>query len=142
MPIPSLSKSDLQSLAESKAEDARLLQENGRFGNAYYLAGYAVELALKAIIAREFSADAIPDKGLVNRVYTHDLGKLVVYAELQDALDMRRRGDTLFETNWLAVTGWTEESRYWSADPQRAADMVAAVIDEPSGVLPWLRTFW
>ena len=44
---------DLQALAQAKLDDAKLLFDNGRFSNAYYLAGYAVELGLKACIARQ-----------------------------------------------------------------------------------------
>ncbi len=48
-------------LAAAKCEDATLLLAHARFSSAYYLAGYALELALKACIAKQFAAEVIPD---------------------------------------------------------------------------------
>jgi HEPN domain-containing protein len=41
-------------LAEAKLEDAKRLLDTGRSNNAYYLAGYAVELMLKALVSGRF----------------------------------------------------------------------------------------
>jgi dihydrofolate reductase len=46
--MPDLSKQQLLDLAAEKLSDAKLLQSNNRTGNANYLAGYAIELLLKA----------------------------------------------------------------------------------------------
>jgi len=40
--MPDLSKGRLIELAEAKLADAKFLLADGRSGNAYYLAGYAV----------------------------------------------------------------------------------------------------
>jgi hypothetical protein len=61
-----LTKGDLQQLAELRLMDAVLLHENARYSSAYYLSGYAVELALKACIARQIVQNMIPDRGFVN----------------------------------------------------------------------------
>jgi HEPN domain-containing protein len=45
-----IDKARLIELAEAKLEDAKLLLGAGRAANACYLAGYAVELMLKAIV--------------------------------------------------------------------------------------------
>jgi HEPN domain-containing protein len=47
-----MNRADLQSLSNLRLADARALLSAGRFAAAYYLAGYAVECALKACIAR------------------------------------------------------------------------------------------
>jgi HEPN domain-containing protein len=49
-----IDKARLIELAEAKLEDAKLLLSAGRADNAYYLAGYAVELMLKAILSGRF----------------------------------------------------------------------------------------
>ncbi len=49
-----LTKADLEALAETRLEDSIFLLQAGRSSSAYYLAGYAVELALKACIAKSF----------------------------------------------------------------------------------------
>ena len=53
-------QSDFKILAQVKIDDAQHLYSTGRFSNAYYLAGYAVEFAIKAYIAGRFVANTIP----------------------------------------------------------------------------------
>jgi len=77
-----LTKADLEALAETRLKDAILLLQAGRSSSAYYLAGYAVELALKACVAKAFQPNAIPDKAFVNEIYTHSLEKLLSTAGL------------------------------------------------------------
>jgi HEPN domain-containing protein len=62
-----LKRLDLQHLSEAKLADAELLFANGRHSNAYYLAGYAVEIGLKACISRQILADTLPDKTSLQR---------------------------------------------------------------------------
>jgi hypothetical protein len=76
-------RSTFQQLAELRLTEARLLLDNGLPSGAYYLAGYAIECALKARIAAEFRANEIPDKARVNSIYTHNLGILLGLAGLR-----------------------------------------------------------
>ena len=48
----------------------------------YYLAGHAVEAALKACIAKATRRYEFPDKDRANRVFTHDSVKLLREAQL------------------------------------------------------------
>ncbi|CCV07721.1 conserved hypothetical protein [Mesorhizobium metallidurans STM 2683] len=57
-----LERATLQAIANAKLRDAELLFQNERFSNAYYLFGYAAEIAIKSRISRLFSPDTIPDK--------------------------------------------------------------------------------
>jgi len=72
-----LTKNDLQRLAQIRLEDAVLLLQNNKASSAYYLAGYAVELAIKACASKLFQNNSIPDKNLVNALYTHSLENLM-----------------------------------------------------------------
>jgi len=58
-------------------EDANLLLDNGQYDGGYYLAGYAVECALKAVIAARTRQHEFPDLNLAKKVYTHDLKELL-----------------------------------------------------------------
>lgn len=136
------SAEDLKSLAEIRLQDARTLMDNGRHSGAYYLAGYVVECALKAIIAYSFRAAVIPSKDLVNRVYTHRLEELLSLAGLRDEKEKRARHSDEFLKNWAIVAGWTEAARYEIVDPFRADAMLNAVADETNGVLIWLKSHW
>ncbi len=62
-----ISKADLETLAKLRLDDAEFLLAASKYSSVYYLAGYAVELALKASIAKLFLPLTIPDKGLVER---------------------------------------------------------------------------
>ncbi|MDQ2083721.1 HEPN domain-containing protein [Xanthobacteraceae bacterium Astr-EGSB] len=53
---------DLQANAEAKSADAKLLLQHGRYSSAYYLAGYSIEIGLKACIALQVAAETIPGK--------------------------------------------------------------------------------
>ncbi len=51
-------QSDIEALAYAKLGDAECLLDNDRFDSAYYLAGYAIELLLKARVCKTLG---IPD---------------------------------------------------------------------------------
>jgi hypothetical protein len=128
-------------LADQKLADSKHLLAGGRWGNAYYLAGYSVELALKACIAKTFKAETIPDKALVNATYSHDFTNLVGTAGLTADLKSKQATQA-FEINWGVVVRWSEESRYESKGEQDAKDLIAAIEDATDGVLAWIRTHW
>ena len=137
-----LKRADLQAIAESKLEDAILLLNNRRFSSAYYLSGYAIEIGLKACIAKQFTADVIPDKTFVNEIYKHNLKGLVGVAGLTTALKQTEDVDQNFSTHWALVAQWTPESRYEITDPVTAHVMVVAINDANSGVFRWIKANW
>ena len=95
-----LTKIGLQELARSRLAESVALFEAGHFSGAYYLGGYAIELALKACIAASFQPDTIPDRGFVERIYTHDLRKLVELAGLEVDRLAKVAADNTFAQNW------------------------------------------
>ena len=139
--MPQITKPQLVRLAEEKLADAELLLSAGRHSNAYYLAGYAVELLLKAIISRRFLADTIPDRRLVNAVHTHNLRELVAHAGLDVPLAQEQKSSAAFSASWQMATDWTEESRYASWSLDEAASLLTALNDPKAGVVRWLRQY-
>ena len=75
-----LQGSDLRKLAQIRLDDSLLLFEARRSSSAYYLCGYAVELGLKACIAKLMRSDVIPDRAFINAIYTHRFESLVATA--------------------------------------------------------------
>ena len=105
--------------------------------------GYAVECAIKACVARQFRQDEVPDKTIVNDFYTHRLDKLLGISGAKAALESRTSTDAAFQVNWNTVRDWNESARYdHSITEAKARDMLVAVSDPNSGVLPWLKTQW
>lgn len=133
---------DLRLLAEARLREAELLLAGGEASGAYYIAGYAVECGLKAVIARTFAAYQLPPKQLIVDSYTHDVSVLVRVAGLNDSLVQEMSIDADFASKWNVVKDWSEASRYeeWSAT--QATAMVHSVGDPTSGVLRWIRPFW
>jgi hypothetical protein len=134
----------LRQLATFRLEEAKLLMREGYFSGAYYIAGYAIEFALKARIAAQFRADEIPDKDLVNAIYRHDLAKLLGLAGLETALKDACRNDSELDRRWSIVKNWNEGARYslWTKD--QAVAMIDAIDGSGSsgGVFQWLSARW
>ena len=137
-----LTRSHLRQLAELRLSEAAILLEKDHPCGAYYLAGYAAELGLKAILAARFRADEIPDKGFVNSIYTHSLATLVDRSGLKADLESRQQLDPRFATNWEIVKDWNEDSRYEIVSRSDARELIDALSSDPSGVFPWIRTHW
>ena len=72
--------------------------------NISYLAGYAVEIGLKACIAAQISAETIPDKALIEKVFKHKFPTLVGLAGLGTRLKERQDADPEFAANWALVS--------------------------------------
>ena len=82
-----MNRIQLQQLAEERRFDAAALIAAGRWSAAYYLAGYAVECALKACIAKQTGLHDFPDKELALKCYTHRIETLVDVAGLKSLRD-------------------------------------------------------
>jgi HEPN domain-containing protein len=135
-----IDKTRLIELAEAKLEDAKLLLSAGRAANAYYLAGYAVELMLKAIVSARFRTDTLPDRAVSTQVFVHDIRKLISLALLEVALKEREKADAGFQARLQIVLRWTEESRYGQYGVDEATALIDAVDNSEHGVLSWLRS--
>lgn len=138
-----MDRKDLQKLAQARLEDAKTLLDNGRADAAYYLAGYIVECALKACIAKQTKEhDFPPEPGFVSKVYSHNLETLVDKANLKPIFDREVDDDNQFGLNWSVVRDWSEKSRYEFHGENKARDMLNAVLDADHGVLQCIRRHW
>lgn len=134
-----VTRTELIRLAEEKLSDAELLLIHGRYTNAYYLSGYAVELGIKACIAKQIVAEAIPDRKFVNSIYTHDLSELISVAGLKGWLQAEEAAVPAFSTCWAIVKRWDPNARYETIEASTARAMVGAIGEPNHGVLQWLR---
>jgi len=137
-----ITKADLEALADTRLGDAVHLFQATRYSAAYYLAGYAVELGIKARIAGLFQANVIPEKGFVNAVYSHKLDELLGLAGIKERLKDDMKDDALLSSAWGVASKWNETSRYQMYDQFAAASMIHAVGDHDHGVQQWLKKHW
>jgi HEPN domain-containing protein len=137
-----MNRSDLQKLANARIREAKILFAAGEYSGAYCLAGYAVECALKACIAKATQLHDFPDKDRVNKSYSHDLSGLIKIAEIYDDLKLDMRSDPALEEDWIVVKDWSEQSRYEMCDAKQAGELLDAIERDLKGVLPWIQSHW
>jgi len=135
-------RGEFQQLARMRLREARVLMRTGNFQGAYYLAGLAVECALKACIAKNTKRhDFPPNINAARDIYSHDLVKLIGVAKLQAILDAERNRNAVLDTNWdVVLKDWNVNSRYM-VTRLNATDLYKAVAGR-NGVMQWLRQRW
>jgi HEPN domain-containing protein len=136
---------DLRTVADMRLREAQALLGLGEHSGAYYLAGYAVECGLKAVITRTLIPHALPDRtGLktLGEAFTHDFVRLVELANLDGELHQELRQNPQFQAYWGVAKDWTETSRYELWTVREASQMVEAVGHADDGVLRWIRPHW
>jgi hypothetical protein len=139
-----MNRADRQDLADVRIEEAQALLglTPPRPDGAYYLAGYAIECALKAAISRLNNQHDWPEKGFVTECHTHNILSLVRLAGLEAARAADAAANPALAQNWLIVQDWNERSRYERHSEAKARRLVVAVTDTSNGVLPWIRARW
>ncbi len=109
---------------------------------AYYLAGYCVECALKACIAKLTQRHEFPNKERTQQSYGHKYGDLLRAADLERAWLEEVRRDAAFLRNWDVVKLWSPERRYVTTDAAATRGLIEAVGNRNHGVLQWIKLHW
>lgn len=137
------SRDELKKLTTLRLREAKTLLDAGMFDGAYYLAGLAVECALKACIAKKTQRYDFPDRQSVLDSWNHDPKKLVRVAELQSELDAAFARSERLQSNWSLVSDWSVDDRYQlSHSRQDAYNLYRAIVSRESGVLTWIKKYW
>jgi HEPN domain-containing protein len=135
-----VNRKDLQALAQARLLDAQILYKYKRYDAAYYLAGYAVECALKACLAKKTKRHDFPDKKNTDKAHTHDLQALLSLSGVGEKLN-EFQDDPALGKQWSIVTQWNETSRYHRSGRERAGIIINAVAGA-RGVLQCLKEYW
>lgn len=123
-----ISKKILRELVDQKLKDADILIANRRYASAIYIAGYALELALKLKVCKIFKfVQGFPENkaefifyqnsvksqpllaGTITQIKdirNHDLNKLLFYSGVEYQIRLN------FLNEWNLVVGWDPEMRY------------------------------
>lgn len=105
-----ISIADLETIAQARLGDARVLLSAGRYDGAVYVCGYAVEVALKAKICRVLNWQEFPQtSGEFNQYRSFQTHELDVLLRLSGQ-EMRIKRDHF--NLWNVVAVWKAESRY------------------------------
>jgi HEPN domain-containing protein len=136
-----VNRSEFQTLAEVRIREAKALLDVQLWDGAYYLAGYAVECALKACIARLTRAEEFPPRDAKD-YYTHDLNALLKIAKLEAVRLAEGSTNAKFDAYWRSVVKWKEDARYKRISRSDAETLYEAVADPNDGVLRWVQLHW
>ena len=122
-----ISFQELEVLCEEKLSDSELLIREGRYRTAYYICGYAMEVALKKRICLTLGwKSGYPNtrKSFENlqSFKTHDLDMLLHLSGVEELI---REG---YVAAWSLVSEWNPEVRYSTeyTDETTALAMLAA----------------
>jgi len=138
-----MNRTDFKRLSGLRLREAKVLLRSGLYHGSYYLAGYAVECAIKACICKRTKRFDFPDKELAKEAWVHDLGKLIAVAELSGDLEHACKSNRGLEVNWATVKDWSEAKRYDTTVSGQTADaFYLACTRKADGVLPWVRARW
>lgn len=136
-------RAEFKALAEMRLVEAKALLDLKLWDGAYYLAGYAVELALKACIIKVVMArDAFPERDFSRDCYTHSIARLVALADLSTEQAAALASDPILEENWERLEKWSEQTRYHRIIQSEAEELHEAIADNIHGVFPWIKVFW
>ncbi len=139
-----MNRTDFQRIGRIRIKEAKVLLDRNFCDGAYYLAGYAVECALKACIAECTGKYEFPEKDKANASYTHELSQLIKVAGLRAELNKLTDADSQFASKRNVVRDWSEQARYQVESIGRAPvrDLYYAIASRRYGVLPWLKKHW
>jgi hypothetical protein len=143
VPIARLNRKTLQLLADSRVGEAGVLLQHKYWTGSYYLTGLGVECALKACLSRAIERHDFPDKGFINKAYTHKLEELAkLDGELWVQLNDEINADANLRDNWRTVRQWDDEKRYGVVEEVEAMSLYSATTEPGSGMLEWIRRRW
>ena len=138
-----MNREDFQQLAEIRLREARTLLNARNFDGAYYLAGYAVECALKACIAKLTQQhDFPPERKFIEDCYSHEIDKLLRASGLTAQRDADATANPLFGKNWQLVKDRNEKARYLRWSNKAAKRLIKAIANKSNGVMQWIRIHW
>ncbi|MGB7600828.1 MAG: HEPN domain-containing protein [Candidatus Sulfotelmatobacter sp.] len=139
-----MTRRDLRELSRVRLQEAEALYKAHLYDGCVYLAGYAVELALKARICRLLRVKEYPLSGDIGKAFkVHKLDQLKVLAGLTPEIDMSKNKE-LFD-NWSKAVGWDPEQRYEAPgkyDARTAKIILDSLTSKPNGVFTWLSLRW
>jgi hypothetical protein len=145
----------IKQLAYDRLEEAVILCDNGKYDGAFYLAGYSIELMLKAKVCERLGIDNLFDEqcqtyGVTEvrkALKTHDLAVLLIFSGLRTQFEWVKSQDmTLAETNLLLFLNsgkciWNEQCRYNPSGSQNPGDVqrLIGLLLHEHGLLQWIE---
>lgn len=134
---------DIRSLADSRLDEAELLSKHGFHDCAFYIAGYALELQLKAKICEHFDlpdfyTQYVPRTDLSKTFLIHNLERLFLLSGLHAKFMAERIAHTDFDSHWDNVRLWSEKSRYNPIGTQTLTE-ITIFFESLKIIIEWIK---
>jgi hypothetical protein len=144
---------EIRKLAEQRLREAEVLFKNDMYDGAFYLAGYCVELTLKAKICERLGISNLFDdesdlssiKGIGDirkLVKTHNLLILFILSGLKVKFDEdKAQNSELAISNTLLFNVWDENVRYKPSGFSNNKDVkdVIKLLSSNKGLISWIE---
>ncbi|MCF0063292.1 hypothetical protein MUK70_10055 [Dyadobacter chenwenxiniae] len=139
----------LKTLANERILEAEVLLENSKHAGVFYLAGYAIEFALKAVICSRLDVEMFDQSRNSNQkdispkvssaFLTHNLTDLLILSGLKREFNIKKISDSGFAAAWSEVSQWSEQRRYDFGCTEQAAN---DFLSHSKTLLAWIRNHW
>lgn len=146
------SPADILAIADSRLNEANILFANKMYDGAFYLAGYSVELTLKAkicerlglpnIYAEDFTDNIKGISEFRKMLKTHNLHLLLIISGLKSVFDANKANDkNLTNANSLLFNCWDEDVRYKPCGHKDGKDVekLLILLSGDNGLLSWIQ---
>ncbi|MBK7959379.1 MAG: hypothetical protein IPK03_15570 [Bacteroidetes bacterium] len=144
---------EIRKLARQRLQEAVILCDNNMSDGAYYLAGYSVELMLKAKICDRIgipnvfddSSKSNSEKGMGEirkTLKTHNLFTLLIFSGLKIKFDNDKASNKeLAKSNSLLFNNWDENARYKPCGHIQKDDVEKLInlLSGANGILQWIE---
>jgi hypothetical protein len=145
---------EIKDLARQRLKEAEVLYNNGMCDGAFYLAGYSVELKLKAKICERLGIPNLFDETDVNvnsikgigeirkTLKTHNLFTLLIFSGLKVKFDTDKANNKdLAKANSLLFNAWDENARYKPCGHMLDKDVEKLInlLSGANGILTWIE---
>lgn len=132
-------------MAQLRLDESSLLLDQNFCTGAHYIAGYAVEFAIKAVICKRLNVEIFDDELLdipkeVSKSFKiHNLRNLIILSGLQQELKKLIKEDSEIAKAWTIVSEWNEQQRY-KLDCEKATAL--RFLNAVKIVIRWIKTHW
>jgi len=146
---------EIKKLAYERSEEAGILCDNEKYDGAFYLAGYAIELMLKAKICENFGVNNLFDESettksisfVRGKIKTHDIAVLLIFSGLKNKLQDDKASNNVLDktmTRLFHDAGhclWSEQIRYQRnfQKPENVIELILLLKDDKEGLLQWIE---
>lgn len=145
---------EIRNLALQRLREAEILYQNHQYDGAFYLAGYSLELTLKAKICdrlgipnlfdeKDANTNSIKGIGEIRKTLkTHNLFTLLIFSGLKIKFDNEKATNIeLAKANSLLFNAWDENARYKPCGHilDKDVEKLIHLLSQPNGILTWIE---